>query len=166
MTPNNAKVICPECAHQFRAIPVDVQRLMLDAGFEPPFTAAPQVQQAAPNLTAELQQRCTDWGAYWRAPDAHGVELTPDQALILLREALGVEVEIKPRASGCKQIECLGRPLCSSCVAMAAPPPAATRQPLTEERAHAIAAHYDITSAMVRDIYNRAHGIGAEQEQP
>ncbi len=24
-TPNNAEVICPNCTHQFRAIPVDVQ---------------------------------------------------------------------------------------------------------------------------------------------
>ena len=35
-------VICPKCCHQFRAIPQDVQRLMLDAGFEPPFTHPPQ----------------------------------------------------------------------------------------------------------------------------
>ena len=41
--PNNDHVICPNCVHQFRAIPVNVQRLMLDAGFEPPFThPAPQ----------------------------------------------------------------------------------------------------------------------------
>jgi hypothetical protein len=35
-------VICPACCSQFRAIPPDVQRLMLDAGFEPPFTAPPR----------------------------------------------------------------------------------------------------------------------------
>jgi hypothetical protein len=35
------KVICPACCHQFRAIPGNVQRLMLDAGFEPPFTNPP-----------------------------------------------------------------------------------------------------------------------------
>lgn len=35
-------VICPGCAHQFRAIPVQVQSLMLAAGFEPPFTDAPK----------------------------------------------------------------------------------------------------------------------------
>jgi len=40
--PNDAEVICPECCHQFRAIPVEVQRLMLSAGFEPPFTASPK----------------------------------------------------------------------------------------------------------------------------
>ena len=38
MTPNNDEVICPNCAHQFRAIPQNVQQLMLDAGFKPPFT--------------------------------------------------------------------------------------------------------------------------------
>lgn len=39
--PNDAEVICPKCVHQFRAIPVQVQRLMLMAGFEPPFTEPP-----------------------------------------------------------------------------------------------------------------------------
>lgn len=34
-------VICPACCNQFRAIPVNVQKLMLDTGFKPPFTAAP-----------------------------------------------------------------------------------------------------------------------------
>lgn len=40
MVPNNDKVICPNCCHQFRAVPVNVQRLMLDAGLEPPFMLA------------------------------------------------------------------------------------------------------------------------------
>jgi len=35
---NNDHVICPNCCSQFRAIPVNVQQLMLGAGFEPPFT--------------------------------------------------------------------------------------------------------------------------------
>lgn len=39
--PDSSAVICPQCSHQFRAIPMNVQRLMLDAGFEPPFTAQP-----------------------------------------------------------------------------------------------------------------------------
>ena len=52
----------------------------------------------ADNLTTELQQRCSDWGVYWRAPDAHGVVLTVEQAAELLRDALGVEVEIKSPA--------------------------------------------------------------------
>lgn len=43
-----------------------------------------------------MQRRCVEWGAYWRAPDAHGVSLSLKQATELLRDALGVEVEIKP----------------------------------------------------------------------
>ncbi|MGJ7512386.1 hypothetical protein [Variovorax sp. GT1P44] len=46
-------------------------------------------------LRDRLQQKCSDWGTYWRAPDAHGVELTKQQAVELLADALGVEVEIK-----------------------------------------------------------------------
>lgn len=46
------------------------------------------------SLTQRLQQRCSDWGAYWRASDAHGVQLTVEQATELLMDALGVEVEI------------------------------------------------------------------------
>lgn len=48
----------------------------------------------APTLTERLQQQCSDWGTYWRAPDAHGVNLTIEQATALLARALGVEVEI------------------------------------------------------------------------
>ena len=83
---------------------------------------------AVDTLQQRLQQQCTDWGAYWRAPDAHGVELTPEQALELLRTALGVEVEIKlPASRQCKLIECLGRPRCASCLAMDAAYPVARR---------------------------------------
>ena len=39
--PNNDEVICTNCTTQFCAIPVNVQRLMLDAGFELPFSAPP-----------------------------------------------------------------------------------------------------------------------------
>lgn len=60
--------------------------------------AAPQQAAPARNLMHELQQKCSDWGVYWRAPDAHGVELTHDQALELLRDALGVEVDWKQTA--------------------------------------------------------------------
>lgn len=45
-------------------------------------------------LTDVLQKRCYEWGVYWRSSDAHGVKLTTEQALELLRDALGVEVEI------------------------------------------------------------------------
>jgi len=47
-TVDTSKVICPACCHQFRAIPQDVQTLMLDAGFEPPFTEPAPVAQAEP----------------------------------------------------------------------------------------------------------------------
>jgi hypothetical protein len=52
-------------------------------------------QQAEPSLRKQLQRRCSEWGAYWRASDSHGVELTSAQAVELLEEALGVEVEIE-----------------------------------------------------------------------
>jgi hypothetical protein len=42
MTTDDNHVICPNCVHQFVAIPESVQKLMLDAGFEPPFTTPPQ----------------------------------------------------------------------------------------------------------------------------
>ena len=49
--PNNDEVICPNCCTQFRAIPVNVQQLMLAAGFEPPFTAPPlrEPEQSEPD---------------------------------------------------------------------------------------------------------------------
>jgi hypothetical protein len=59
-----------------------------------PWRAAIEAAVAPDTLRVQLQQKCTDWGAYWRASDAHGVDLTRDQALELLRDALGVEVEI------------------------------------------------------------------------
>ena len=59
------------------------------------------------SLCEQLQQKCSQWGTYWRAPDAHGVILNQDQAMELLRDALGVEVEVSdwtpataPAASG------------------------------------------------------------------
>lgn len=42
MTTDDNHVICPNCVHQFIAIPVSAQKLMFDAGFEPPFTHPPQ----------------------------------------------------------------------------------------------------------------------------
>lgn len=46
-------------------------------------------------LVGQMQQKCSDWGIYWRAPDAHGVQPSVEQATELLVYALGVEVEIK-----------------------------------------------------------------------
>jgi hypothetical protein len=61
--------------------------------------ALSSAQQEAPEarpdtLCGRLQQQCSDWGVYWRGPDAHGVNLSHQQAVELLRDALGVEVEI------------------------------------------------------------------------
>jgi len=45
----------------------------------------------------EWQKRCLAVGfKYWRAPDDHWVECTPEQAAQLLAEVLGVQVQIKP----------------------------------------------------------------------
>ncbi len=49
---------------------------------------------AAGEWVMGLQKRCVDWNVYWRAPDAHGVQLNIEQATELLRDVLGVEVEI------------------------------------------------------------------------
>lgn len=44
----------------------------------------------------ERQRKALDLGfKYWRAPDAHGVTCTPEQAVEFMQEMLGVEVEIK-----------------------------------------------------------------------
>lgn len=51
---SNSEVICPACCHQFRAIPPNVQQLMLDAGFEPPFTHPPTPPQDANTITVRL----------------------------------------------------------------------------------------------------------------
>lgn len=52
------------------------------------------------------QQKCLDLGfEYWRAPDAHGVKCTYFQAINLLQELLGVEVEIAEKPKGI--LDCL-----------------------------------------------------------
>ncbi len=40
---------------------------------------------AAGEWVMGLQQRCVDWNVYWRAPDAHGVQLSIEQATELLQ---------------------------------------------------------------------------------
>lgn len=57
---------------------------------------------APDTLRKALQRKCSDWGTYWRAPDSHGVELSQEQALELLQDALGVEVEIAAPGSDSK----------------------------------------------------------------
>ena len=56
--------------------------------------AVAEVRAVPDTLCQQLQQQCSDCGVYWRAPDAHGVNLSLEQAHELLRSALGVEVEI------------------------------------------------------------------------
>jgi hypothetical protein len=88
--PNDTDVICPNCTHQFRAIPEQVQRLMLAAGFEPPFTAAPkQPSAAAPQTTSFVQpvpdkcDRITWRGRYYHLPLATSAAEVPVSGLKL-----------------------------------------------------------------------------------
>jgi hypothetical protein len=61
---------------------------------EPKVSALRVPPAGADTLCQRLQQRCSDWGVYWRASDSHGVDLSRQQAVELLRDALCVEVEI------------------------------------------------------------------------
>jgi hypothetical protein len=45
--PDDELVICPSCCNQFRAIPVQVQKLLLASGHEPPFLASEAVPHSA-----------------------------------------------------------------------------------------------------------------------
>ena len=73
-----------------------IRTALLARGIDPnePLPPAESVAQGG-EWREKLQRQWAEWGAYWRAPDAHGVELTEDQAIELLAEVLGVEVEIK-----------------------------------------------------------------------
>lgn len=70
-------------------------------------TRAPRVEggEGAPAATNETtrtdwQARCQELGfKYWRAPDAHGVECSVEQATELLSQVLGVGVEISTEAN-------------------------------------------------------------------
>jgi len=57
---NTDHVICPNCVHQFRAIPQNVQKLMLASGFEPPFTTPPQRTWVGLTIDEreQIQQEC------------------------------------------------------------------------------------------------------------
>lgn len=75
--PDTSLVICPNCCTQFRAIPQDVQRLMIDAGFEPPFVAASVVREPiidemdavaskyAHKLALDLECVLSDYNGKW-----------------------------------------------------------------------------------------------------
>jgi hypothetical protein len=48
---DSMKVFCPACCTKFRAIPNDVQELLLGVGFEPPFTPPPAAQRKKEHIT-------------------------------------------------------------------------------------------------------------------
>jgi hypothetical protein len=74
--------ICGECDRQFKTGE----------------SAQPLEQTRALTVDA-VQQKAIDHGfKYWRAPDAHGVTATNAQAVDLLQDLLGVEVEIEAQA--------------------------------------------------------------------
>jgi hypothetical protein len=89
LEPNNDEVICPNCTHQFRAIPVNVQRLLLSLGAEPPFAAAPR--EGREELLREAHKALL-YALPYLQQDAsgNGPDCTPVfQALIDLGAALG-----------------------------------------------------------------------------
>ena len=69
MTPNDDHVICPQCVHHFRAIPVNVQQLMLDAGFVPPFTHP--ASQTKPLTNEQINDLMQEADAKWSDADVH-----------------------------------------------------------------------------------------------
>jgi len=87
---NNDEVICPACCTQFRAIPQNVQRLMLDAGFEPPFTH-PAAPVPVPLTDEQIDAMWREWVGvgdstiglirmFARAIErAHGIAASPEQ---------------------------------------------------------------------------------------
>jgi hypothetical protein len=64
-------------------------------------STAARLSAPVPQEGVDWQKRCLEHGfKFWRAPDAHGVECTQEQALALLRDLLGVEVDfVKPAAT-------------------------------------------------------------------
>lgn len=116
-------------------------------------------QASGEALRDKLQKQCSDWSVYWRGSDAHGVKLSNGQALVLLRDALGVEVEIRcphcddtgdvHRADG----EWLGR---CTCLAGAAPPAGRT---LTAEEEGVLQRLRNAIS-WLRDGKNIGNGVG------
>lgn len=79
-TLNNDEVICPHCTHQFRAIPVNVQKLLLSLGAEPPFRAAPQTP-AEPGFRIvgwrEVPEGCTIFPTREEAYLLYGCSIQP-----------------------------------------------------------------------------------------
>lgn len=80
-------------AWKFIRIAAKAKEKLKSALSHPPAPEQASVEHPV-TLRDALQKRCYEWGVYWRSSDAHGVKLTTEQALELLRDALGVEVEI------------------------------------------------------------------------
>jgi len=61
--PDDTKVICPACCHQFRGIPTQVQGLMIAAGFEPPFMVAPAMPDGFVMVPRKMFVEASAWEA-------------------------------------------------------------------------------------------------------
>lgn len=73
--PDPDKVICPNCCHQFRAIPVSVQQILLNLGCEPPFMGTPEPAQEPPVAWRDALEDCHGALVYIRSVhgDLYGV---------------------------------------------------------------------------------------------
>jgi Lar family restriction alleviation protein len=90
-------VACKSCPADVQAqdyTPDDARAIELWNARLAPLPASEWVPETASAFCTRMQQKCSDWGTYWRAPDAHGVDLTNAQAVELLADVLGVEVAI------------------------------------------------------------------------
>ncbi|NDZ11541.1 hypothetical protein C7T35_01170 [Variovorax sp. WS11] len=94
-----------------------------------PSAVEPVAVMEADTLRSQLQKQCSEWGTYWRASDSHGVELTKPQAIELLGNALGVEVEIKDNGCAtCDGTGMIGGEPCPDCTPPASPAEQAATQ--------------------------------------
>ena len=80
-----------------------------------PIFRAPSVGCSGERPRKDWQKRAVEVGfVYWRASDSHGVECKASQAVELLEELLGVEVEITnvapPKCSTCDDNGMIGGP--------------------------------------------------------
>jgi hypothetical protein len=108
----------------------------------------------------DVQKKAIEHGfEYWRAPDAHGVTGTKPQAIELLQDLLGVEVEIEDNGcSTCNGTGMIGGPSfyapdeggerCPDCNAPASP----VASVLSEDAILAIAVDHGLGTAVVESI--------------
>ena len=91
--PNNTEVICPNCTHQFRAIPVQVQQLLLAHGVEPPFLESSAQADVLDATLRKVERVLTEFSACYCA------EVTDAQGTIWLGD-LTREVRAAMRKEG------------------------------------------------------------------